>query len=150
MRKRNMAVTFVVSTLVATAGVAVAGWRVTGATAADVQASGAQLDVTGGAAQGLYPGGVVQAQLNVGNPNTYPVDFGTVSIESVEVDAQHPECPANVLSVNFQNPHRLLMPQMGEPFQVDVAMSPEAPQGCVGATFHVTYRAEGTVGSVAP
>jgi hypothetical protein len=149
VRTRNVLVTFVVTAVAAGTGVAVAGWRVAGTTAADVQASNPRLDVTGGQVQGLYPGGTVQTDLNVGNPNTFPVDFGTVTFESVEVDPGHPNCPAGVLGLDFSNPHRLLMPQLGEVFQVGVAMSPSAPQDCVGASFHVVYRAEGTVGTVA-
>ena len=46
-------------------------------------------------------------------------------------------------------PTAVLLPQQVESFQVDVLMDPNAPQSCLGATFEITWVAEGGVGTVA-
>jgi hypothetical protein len=149
MRKRNIVAVVGLTGALMAGGVASAGWLVSGFTPGDISTGNPQLMVQAGQQQSpAYPGGSVPTQITVTNPNSYPVDFGDVAFDSVTVDDQHPNCPANVLSVTFTNPHKMMLPSESDTFDVGVTMSPDAPQECVGATFHVVWRASAVVGTL--
>lgn len=144
--------TFVVSTVGLTGallagGVATAGWVASGFSHATVTSADPRLDVTGGDVQDVYPGGSRPTQLTVRNLNAFPVDFGTVELADVVVDPNHTSCPPDVLGVDWNNPHIMLLPGNVQTFDVGVTMKPDAPQACAGASFSVDWRAWGTVGT---
>lgn len=147
MRTRSVVVTVALTGFVGAAGVASAGWLVTGYAPSDVHVAVPLLDVQAGPVSDAYPGGTSTTQLAVRNLNRYPVEFGRVDFEHVSVDESHTGCPVDVLSVDWTDPHRTLPPGEQESFEVGVRMSPSAPQECTGATFHVVWRATGTVGT---
>jgi hypothetical protein len=147
MRKTSVAIALGLTGALSVGGVATAGWLVAGLTTATVQASDPQLAVSGGFVQDVHPGGNSPTQLNVRNLNSFPVLFGAVTLLDVQVDENHSACPESVLSVVWDDPHTLLMPEEMRDFDVQVRMAPEAPQACTGATFQVVYRAAGTVGT---
>ena len=150
MRKRVLVAVFVATLgLASAAGVAMAGWWVTGTTIAEGHAADARLEVSGGQVDGLYPGGSVPAVVNVRNANDFPVQFRGFWFQDVQVDGAHLGCPAEVLSVGEWGPYTtVLMPQQSYTFEVGVVMSPDAPQACLGATFQITWLAEGGVGNL--
>lgn len=150
MRKKNIAAVLSLTAALSTVGVAHAGWLVSGTATSNVQTGDPRLLVQTGDVQGAYPGGTVPTQLMVSNPNTFPVDFGTVSFDSVTVDEAHNGCPGGVVSAVWNNPHRMMLPGDSQSFEAGVAMSPDAPQACMGATFHVVWLAQGSVGTVTP
>lgn len=147
MRTRSVVVTVALTGFLGAAGVASAGWLVTGYAPSEVQAAAPTLEVQAEPVSGAYPGGTSPTQLHVRNFNPFPVEFGQVDFDLVTVDENHPGCPADVLSVEWADPHRSLPPGGMENFEVGVRMSPTAPQACTGATFHVVWRATGTVGA---
>lgn len=150
MRKKNIAAVLSLTAALTTVGVAHAGWLVSGTSTSTVQTADPRLDVQASHVQGAYPGGTVPAQLTVTNPNSFTVEFGNISFQSVTVDEGHSGCLASVLSVVWTNPHRMMLSGEIVTFEAGVAMSPDAPQDCMGATFNVTWLAQGAVGTITP
>lgn len=150
MRKRALVAPFVATiALAGAADVALAGWRVSGTTVAAGHAADARLEVSGGQVSGLYPGGARPASVQVHNVNDFPVQFHGFWFENVVVDPEHAACPPTVLAVGAWSPDTaVLLPLQVESFQVDVLMDPNAPQSCLGATFEITWVAEGGVGTL--
>lgn len=88
------------------------------------------------------------ATISVRNPNAYPVQFGQFSISNVTVDPAHPACPGGVVGLDpaTSSHTTTLLPGEMRDFQVGVGLHPDAPQGCTGAVFTITYQAAGSVG----
>jgi hypothetical protein len=148
MRKKSIAVVAGCVGAFTTVGVASAAWLVNGITPGTVQAANPRLDVQVSQVQDAYPGGSVPVHLSVTNPNSFPVQFGNLTFADVQVDPQHSDCPPSVLRVDWTDPQKMMAPQETDQFDAGVAMTADAPQSCVGATFQVDWLAQATVGTL--
>jgi hypothetical protein len=149
MKKRVVAVSAAAAATIAATGVGWSMWMVQGVAMAPATAASATLEVSAAPANGLYPGGYVVVPVTVRNPNAYPVQFGHLWVEGVNVDANHQYCPPQVVQIDPTTADRqtVLLPQSEQVFEVGVGLEPSAPQSCDGAVFDVEYGANGSVGN---
>jgi len=105
----------------------------------------------GGEVSGLYPGVSVELELEVRNPAQVDIhlDLLTVTVGAPDRDG----CPASALLIGAAAGvgggstalDLVLGPSGGAILSVPVTMSTGAPSDCQGATFPLTYRAQGSL-----
>jgi hypothetical protein len=104
-----------------------------------------------GEVSGLYPGATIELELEVHNPAQVDVhlDRLTVTVGTPDRDG----CPASALMVGTAAGigggsaalDLVIGPSGGAVLTVPIIMIPGAPSACQGATFPLTYLAQGTL-----
>ena len=144
---RKMAVVSTATGVLMAAGIAVAAWTATGTGSGYAKATSAQplttVDVSATTTATLYPGADGDVQLEIDNPNDYPVRVTDVALDttgSIAVDGGHAGC--NVASVTFTDQSGLTLDVgagTSAPFTLAgaVHMDGTANDACQGATFTI-------------
>ena len=146
LSRGGTAVAVLVGTLFV-AGIAFAAWTATGTGSGYAKATSAQplttVDVSATTTATLYPGADGDVQLEIDNPNDYPVRVTDVALDttgSIAVDGGYAGC--NVASLTFTDQSGLTLDigaGTSAPFTLAgaVHMDGTANDACQGATFTI-------------
>ena len=148
---RKMAVISAATGVLMAAGIAFAAWTATGGGSGYAKATSAQplttVDVSATTGATLYPGATGDVELEIDNPNPYPVRVTDVSQDgSITVDVGHAAC--DVGSITFTDQTGLTLDvgaETSEPFTLSgsIEMGATATDDCQGATFTVPVALSG-------
>lgn len=146
---RRLSVTAVVFAGLMAAGIAFAAWTATGTGSGYAKATTAQalttVDVSASTAATLYPGATGDVELEISNPNPYPVRVTSVT-GSGAITASNPSCNAGSVSFADQGPVALDVPATGSAtFTLNgaVTMDGTANDDCQGAVFTIPVSLSG-------
>jgi hypothetical protein len=152
LTKRSAVATILVGTVFA-AGIAFAAWTASGTGSGYAKATSAEdlttVDVSATTSATLYPGADGDVQLEIDNPNPYPVRVTGVALNtlgSITVDGAHAAC--NVASLTFTDQTGLTLDigaGTSAPFTLTGAihMGGGANDSCQGATFTIPVSLSG-------
>ncbi len=146
---RRLSLTAVVFAGLMAAGIAFAAWTATGTGSGYAKATTAQalttVDVSATTAATLYPGATGDVELEISNPNPYPVRVTSVTGNGA-ITASDPGCNAGSVSFTDQDPVTLDVPASGSAsFTLSgaVTMGAAANDACQGAVFTIPVSLSG-------
>lgn len=146
---RRLSVTAVVFAGLMAAGIAFAAWTATGTGSGYAKATTAQVlttvDASATAAATLYPGATGDVELEISNPNPYPVRVTSVTGNGA-ITASAPGCNAGSVGFTDQDPVTLDVPASGSAsFTLSgaVTMDGTANDDCQGAVFTIPVSLSG-------
>jgi len=146
---RKLSVTAVVFVGLMAAGIAFAAWTATGTGSGYAKATTAQalttVDVSATTAATLYPGATGDVELEISNPNDYPVRVTSVTGNGA-ITASDAGCNAASVTFTDQGSLTLDVPATGSAaFTLNgaVSMSGAANDSCQGAVFTIPVSLSG-------